>query len=472
MQVKEEITPDERNYRVHDDRNKSLINKSLNELGAGRSILLDNSGKIIAGNGVYNEWGDKPIRVIETDGLELIALKRRDLSPDDPRRQQLAFADNHTSDTSTWDEDLLRSDWELLDLEKWEVDFSRFEIEATQESDDRLKNIKTLQDRFIVPPFSVLDTRQGYWQERKNLWHSLGIDSQETREDIEIVSKTGQGTQVYELRNKMRDILGRDPSWDEILKEAESRGYYIYSGASIFDPVLTEIVYRWFCPEDGKILDPFAGGSVRGIVASLLGRKYKGIDLRKEQCEANFRQSESVIPKDQPLCMPYWIVGDSSIVISHEMKPEFDFVFSCPPYHDLEKYSDDKADLSNMGYEEFKEVYAEIIEKSISKLKENRFACFVVSEIRDPKSGGFYKNFVSDTINAFEKAGARFYNEIILLNVAGSLPIRVTKQFNHSRKIGRIHQNVLVFFKGDPNKIQNEFGELDFSGINFQEVDN
>ncbi len=120
----EGIKLDERNYRVHDEKNKSLINKSLSELGAGRSILLDNTGKIIAGNGVFGEWGDKPIRIIETDGSELIAVKRKDLSPDDPRRQQLAFADNHTSDTSEFDKILLSEDWKILQLEEWGVDFS------------------------------------------------------------------------------------------------------------------------------------------------------------------------------------------------------------------------------------------------------------------------------------------------------------------------------------------------------------
>jgi hypothetical protein len=119
-----EIVKDERNYRIHDDKNKSLIQKSLDELGAGRSILLDNSGRIIAGNGVFGEWGDKPIRIIETDGDELIAVKRRDLSPDDPRRQKLAFADNHTTDTSLFDQDLLLEDMDILDLDAWGFDVS------------------------------------------------------------------------------------------------------------------------------------------------------------------------------------------------------------------------------------------------------------------------------------------------------------------------------------------------------------
>ena len=55
------------------------------------------------------------------------------------------------------------------------------------------------------------------------------------------------------------------------------------SGTSIFDPVLCELAYRWFTPPAAHILDPFAGGSVRGIVAAKLGRRYTGIDLRAEQ---------------------------------------------------------------------------------------------------------------------------------------------------------------------------------------------
>jgi len=58
-------------------------------------------------------------------------------------------------------------------------------------------------------------------------------------------------------------------------------------GTSIFDPVLCEVAYRWYAPPGGRILDPFAGGSVRGVVAAVLGYDYTGIDLRQEQVEAN-----------------------------------------------------------------------------------------------------------------------------------------------------------------------------------------
>ena len=132
-----------------------------------------------------------------------------------------------------------------------------------------------------------------------------------------------------------------------------------------------------------------------------------------------------------------------------------DFVFSCPPYHDLEVYSKDKADLSNHDYESFLNAYRQIIHKAVNRLKDDRFACFVVTELRNKK--GFYKHFVHETVAAFESAGALFYNDIILINNFGSLPIRVGRQFSVGRKVGKTHQNVLVFYKGDPKKIKDNF---------------
>lgn len=92
---------DPRNYRIHDDRNLNLIKKSLEELGAGRSILIDNDDTIIAGNGVMQnaEKLGIPTRIVETSGDELIVVKRTDLSSTDEKRKLLAMADNHLSDT-------------------------------------------------------------------------------------------------------------------------------------------------------------------------------------------------------------------------------------------------------------------------------------------------------------------------------------------------------------------------------------
>lgn len=235
------------------------------------------------------------------------------------------------------------------------------------------------------------------------------------------------------------------------------------SGTSIFDPVLCELAYRWFSAKGGVVLDPFAGGSVRGIVAAKLGREYVGLELRAEQVAANREQAERICVDG---VMPTWVTGDSAALLP-DLKCEADFVFSCPPYGDLEVYSDHPDDLSGMLHSKFVEVYRQIIAGAVAKLKQDRFACFVVGDFRD--RNGNYRNFVSDTIGAFEAAGAKLYNEAILVTAAGSLPIRAGKQFTASRKLGKTHQNVLVFVKGDGKKAAKacgavEFGELEESG--------
>lgn len=220
------------------------------------------------------------------------------------------------------------------------------------------------------------------------------------------------------------------------------------SGTSIFDPVLCELAYRWFCPTGGSVLDPFAGGSVRGVVASLCGFDYHGVDLSARQIAANEAQAHDICTTGK---MPRWSLGDSKdlATIAPGM---YDFVFSCPPYGDLEVYSDDAADLSVMDHAEFVAAYRRIVAAAVGMLKPDRFACFVVGDFRDAK--GFYRNFVAETIAAFQDAGAMLYNEAILVTAVGSLPIRVGRMFESGRKLGKTHQNVLVFFKGNPKTIK------------------
>lgn len=220
------------------------------------------------------------------------------------------------------------------------------------------------------------------------------------------------------------------------------------SGTSIFDPVLCELSYRWFSPPNGVVLDPFAGGSVRGIVASKLGRRYHGIDLSGRQIAANRVQAEKICAADP--YPPVWAEGSS--LDAEMLYPDLraDMIFSCPPYADLEVYSDDPRDLSNMSYDQFHEMYRAIIAACVRMLKPDRFAVFVVGDVRD--KDGNYRNFPAHTIQAFIDAGCGYYNEAVLVTAVGSLPVRVGKQFKAGRKLGKTHQNVFTFVKGDAKR--------------------
>jgi DNA modification methylase len=451
---------DPNNYRIHGEKNKRLIRKSLEDCGAGRSILLDDDDCIIAGNGVYEQAKELglPVRIIESDGTELIAIKRTDLTTKDSRRKALALADNHTSDTSVFDMEAIIEDFSVEDLDAWEFSIGDIDINDISAEDIKPEHAGCLNERFIIPPFSILDSKSGRWQERKRAWLSLGIKSELGRETELTYNRSAQPPHVYEARNAIREKTGKDPSWDEIIEFCKAHNIPLMEGTSVFDPVLCELVYRWFNIKGGSVLDPFAGGSVRGIIASKLGMLYYGADLRREQVEANYTNAKEILTGNMN---PYWVCADSLEIDKLFYKDKFDLVFSCPPYVDLEVYSDDPRDLSNMEYRDFINAYREIIRKSCLLLNDNRFAVFVVGEVRN--RNGAYHGFVQDTVKAFRDAGLSYYNEMILVTTIGSLAMRVANQFNNSRKIGKQHQNVLVFYKGDLKRIKEYYPELDLS---------
>lgn len=281
-----------------------------------------------------------------------------------------------------------------------------------------------LRARFVVPPFSVLNAASGEWKERKRRWLDLGIRSE-----------IGRNTKGIERFKTLENCMTGGAGFSE-------DGPPVWVDNSVFDPVLCECVYNWWCPRGGQIVDPFAGGSVRGIVATVLGFDYWGCELRSEQVAANVLQGELITP-DRP---PIWVCGDSRDEMQNS--PKADFIFSCPPYGDLEVYSADPRDISNMPFPEFAAAYKDIISKSCDRLKENRFACFVVSNYR-AENFGLLRNFVGGTVQAFQAAGLGFYNELTFATSVGTGMLRATRQFNGSRKIVKTHQTVLVFVKGD-----------------------
>jgi ParB-like chromosome segregation protein Spo0J len=117
-----ELTPDPRNARRHTARNLAQIKTSLTEVGAARSIVVDENGVILAGNATVQaarEAGIERVRIIETDGTELVAVRRSGLT--DEQKHKLALYDNRTAELAGWDAEVLAALADELDLSAlWE----------------------------------------------------------------------------------------------------------------------------------------------------------------------------------------------------------------------------------------------------------------------------------------------------------------------------------------------------------------
>ena len=665
-----------------------------------------------------------------------------------------ALADNRLQELTAWDDDGLQAILAGIDADERALvgfdptDLPPPDVDGEEAGTSDTSVAGSLQTRFGVPPFTVLDARQGYWQARKAAWLSLGIASEVGRGPTlpGLIAATAFQNGTYKavesasLKGGLTFGMSCSPYAS---KGKEIDGGAAKAGTSIFDPVLTELLVRWFSPVGGTVLDPFAGGSVRGIVTAAVGRAYVGIELRPEQVAANREQWEKIGPRLAPVantkvsatvedytpdltpvqavtehmgartqlwlkrddlfavagvrggkvrscwalaqaakaagvgglvtagsrqspqvnivahiaarlglgcrvhtpngtpsaevqqavdmgaelvqhkagynnvivsrahadakalgwteipfgmecdaaitatraqvanlpadaarlvvpvgsgmslagilhglrdvarnlpvlgvvvgadptkrldrwaptgwrdmvtlveagvdyhdevevtlgevqldpvyeakCARYlvsgdvlwcvgirataqqaapgravdvgaatWVEGDSNAVLVDPGAAidAADFVFTCPPYADLEVYSDDPADISGMPYPDFLATYRSIIAKACARLKSDRFAAIVIGDVRAPD--GTYRNLVSDTIQAFLDAGLRLYNEAILVTSLGSLPVRAGRQFQAGRKLGKTHQNVLVFVKGSAKAATLACGDVDF----------
>jgi hypothetical protein len=535
------------NFRIHPRNQQAALSGLIDEIGFIDPVLVQDGTDMVID-------GHLRVSLALRDGIPTVPVQYVDLTDAEANLALASFdpiaamagtdADNLAAlldQTSTTNADVMAMLSELAESAgvvdyDGGLEFTEPTLEELTGPPEETPETRTLADRFLVPPFSVLDARQGYWQTRKRAWLAIGIKSELGRGENALglyaeceeyrdgsgpyakgqpltwtsVQVNEAGLNYYRNRNKDKASQGGSPrpamklgdggktvrgdgagrglarTYGQDLMRGEhvvGRGRAIHdhawqqdklghvqaadneaSGTSVFDPVLTELAYRWFCPPSGAILDPFAGGSVRGIVAARLGREYTGIDLSGPQLAANELQAQELTP-DNP---PRWIEGDSANV--RTLVPDdyaADFLFSCPPYADLEVYSDDPRDLSTMDYADFLTVYRTIIAESVALLRSDRFACFVVGDVRGPN--GVYRNFISDTIQAFQDAGAMLYNEAILVTAVGSLPIRVGRQFEAGRKLGKTHQNVLVFVKGDGRKATDAVGPVDMSDALFVE---
>ena len=270
------------------------------------------------------------------------------------------------------------------------------------------------------------------------------------------------------------------------------------NGTSVFDPVLMEFLCKSFVPRPGHrnvrhrpvvVVDPFAGGVVRGWVAGALGLLYIGIDVSQRQVDANEAQvgppmymhthahahahaaqvhtharlvdaTEAQVGPAGKVDFehrPCWIVGDGESIdrlVTAELErrglePHADALISCPPYYNLEEYRAGPNDLSGAPtYEAFLLKYKRVIANAVKLLRHKALSVFVVGDVRDRKTDAMY-TLHHDTVGAFKQAGCAMHQDAVLTTAIGTGAMRATKTMSAGAKLVNMHQNVVICVKGD-----------------------
>lgn len=451
---------DQDNANTGSEYGTHLLRKSVQDLGVGRGIVAAADGTIIGGNHVaqmLGELGMEKVVFVPTDGKTLVVTQRTDIQPGTKEFHELALADNKVGqDNLRFDENKVAELVKAFDIdaEKWGFDLpDDFDLTGGGGTGGGQQNEGGLAKRFIIPPFSILDTRQGYWKERKELWRERIGDNGESRNATLRKSKSADDPSYYRQKTAAEQTAGRELTNEEFERDHYKRTTKLPAGVSLLDPVLSELVVKWFGLQGGAAFDCFAGDSVFGFVASATGMTFTGVELRQEQADLNQSRLDSEGLPGKYIC------DDGRNVAQHLAAESQDLLFSCPPYFDLEVYSDAENDASNQDtYAEFYHILDTAFRAAIGCLKENRFAVIVCGDVRDKKTGAYY-GFPQDVIRTFVSAGMHYYNDMILVEQAGNAAIRASGQMKH-RKVVKTHQQVLVFYKGNPREVKTHFPEI------------
>lgn len=214
----------------------------------------------------------------------------------------------------------------------------------------------------------------------------------------------------------------------------------IYTGThSVFPAPLMEMIIARYGGERGsKILDAFAGGPPRGLVSCIMGHQYTGYEIRAEQIKEN----ESTLSR---LGLEGYTYRQSDGRFMDDDSDLFDCAITCPPYYDLEVYSDQADDISAFkSYAEFNAAMWMSAHAHFERLKPGAFACIVVGLFRD-KSGELI-DFPAHTVENFREAGFLYHQHIILSKNFASAAVRAGNAWRGHKLVPR-HENLLVFRK-------------------------
>ncbi len=244
------------------------------------------------------------------------------------------------------------------------------------------------------------------------------------------------------IRRKTRDwrrLTGETGHTGERAETMRADHESVYTGThSVFAaPVVEWILLRYGGEPGGVVLDAFSGGPPRAVVSTIMGFKYVGFDVRRAQIEENERKIAAL-----GLRGAIFKHGDGRFLEGAE--GPFDVALTCPPYHDLEKYSDQPDDMSNMrSYAEFRAGIMFCARAHRKLMKPKSFVCIIVGPFRDKKTSELI-DLPAHTVEEFQDAGFYYHQQIVLSKNFGSAAKRSTNAWK-GHKLVPIHEFLLVF---------------------------
>lgn len=209
--------------------------------------------------------------------------------------------------------------------------------------------------------------------------------------------------------------------------------------ASKFQPAIAVYLYRLYAPDDAIVYDPFAGGGVRALIASKKGLGYIGVELREDEV----REINKLLKREDAQKNIHIICGDSQDVSGIEDN-SCNFLLTCPPYYNLEKYHGGSNDLSMARtYDDFLDGVTRVIQESRRILKPGSISCWVVGLIRDEEKSLIPLHH--DVAWLHYQAGFKLKEEIILYKKNTGAVRRVGKFMKGNKLLVRVHEYCLVF---------------------------
>jgi len=243
-------------------------------------------------------------------------------------------------------------------------------------------------------------------------------------------ARTYENTYCHSMQNKSTG------GWHRIGSRYGDRSTDADDNVSIFNPHLALMILSAYCPKGAYIYDPFAGGGTRGFIATAMGFKYYGREIRQIEVNRIKRVQKKLKLKFHIFC------ADAK---SDPPKNErFDFSYTCPPYWNMEVYSNLPDDISNANtYQEFLSGMKKALISTYKALKPGTLSIWVVGNFRQ---GHRLIHFNGDLIHKAEEVGFQLHDEIIFWGGSGRAGLR-SGNFVKNRKSVRIHEYVIILKK-------------------------